>query len=134
MPKYQTASLAASQAYMLVYAQQPFLPNIFMHSKIPSAWPPSRSRAALPMSVDFGWGPESSDGVMLKALRESVAALRDRASSDGQDLETLPLYPNYAMRDTPLERMYGENVGRLRALKAAVDPENVMGLAGGWKF
>jgi berberine-like enzyme len=30
--------------------------------------------------------------------------------------------------------MYGENVERLRKIRAVVDPEDVMGLAGGWKF
>lgn len=30
--------------------------------------------------------------------------------------------------------MYGDNVAVLHLLKAAVDPTNVMGLAGGFKF
>jgi hypothetical protein len=30
--------------------------------------------------------------------------------------------------------MYGANVERLRKIRAAIDPEDVMGLAGGWKF
>jgi hypothetical protein len=33
--------------------------------------------------------------------------------------------------ETPLEAMYGE---RLREIKKRYDPEDVMGLAGGWKF
>ena len=45
-----------------------------------------------------------------------------------------PKYPNYAITGTPLEEMYGANVPKLRALKILVDPTNVMGLAGGWKF
>jgi hypothetical protein len=53
---------------------------------------------------------------------------------EGQDVANAPLYPNYALADTPLEAMYGENLGALRAIKAVVDPGNVMGLTGGWKF
>lgn len=48
--------------------------------------------------------------------------------------EQLPLYGNYALADIPLEAMYGMNVERLRRIKKEVDPENVMGLAGGFKF
>jgi hypothetical protein len=35
---------------------------------------------------------------------------------------------------TPLEDLYGDNLPGLRAIKHAVDPENVMGLAGGFKL
>jgi hypothetical protein len=42
-------------------------------------------------------------------------------------------YVNYALFGTPLEDLYGENVDQLRKVRAAVDPEDVMGLAGGWK-
>lgn len=48
--------------------------------------------------------------------------------------EPLALYGNYADANTPLCDIYGENLPSLRALKAKFDPENVMGLAGGFKF
>jgi len=48
--------------------------------------------------------------------------------------DTPVLYGNYVNARTPLVDIYGENLPRLRALKAKVDPENVMGLAGGFKF
>ncbi|KIY62385.1 hypothetical protein CYLTODRAFT_361562, partial [Cylindrobasidium torrendii FP15055 ss-10] len=53
---------------------------------------------------------------------------------DGQDLSNAPLYPNYAIFDTPLEKIYGVNLEKLKEVKARVDPENVMGLAGGFKI
>lgn len=34
-------------------------------------------------------------------------------------------YVNFAHGDENLTTIYGENVGRLRAIKARVDPENV---------
>ena len=36
--------------------------------------------------------------------------------------------------DTPLEDIYGGNVQRLKGLKQRVDPQNVTGLAGGFKI
>ncbi len=71
---------------------------------------------------------------MTSAIRESTDILRAAALADGQDVEHAVVYPNYALFDTPLEDMYGQNVARLRALRRAVDPEDVMGLAGGFKF
>lgn len=44
------------------------------------------------------------------------------------------VYPNYAIFDTPLSNIYGSNLPALQALKASVDPTNVMGLAGGFRF
>ncbi|KIJ06536.1 hypothetical protein PAXINDRAFT_80333 [Paxillus involutus ATCC 200175] len=46
----------------------------------------------------------------------------------------LELYSNYAIVGTPVEEIYGDSLPRLRKIKEAVDPGNVMGLAGGWKF
>ena len=71
---------------------------------------------------------------MYAAARQSAARLTQVAVSEGQDVADAALYNNYAIFDTPLERIYGGNVERLRALKTQYDPENVMGLAGGWKF
>lgn len=44
------------------------------------------------------------------------------------------LYPNYALADSPLELVYGENVPRLRKIAAKYDPYKVMTLTGGFKF
>ncbi|KAJ6484530.1 hypothetical protein DFH09DRAFT_949289, partial [Mycena vulgaris] len=43
-------------------------------------------------------------------------------------------YTKYAKYDTPLADIYGANLPTLESIKAAVDPQNVMGLAGGFKF
>jgi hypothetical protein len=72
---------------------------------------------------------------MRDAAKESVWHLARVALADGQLADsTASMYPNYALSDTPLEAMYGGNVDRLRALKALVDPANIMGQAGGFKF
>ena len=76
----------------------------------------------------------SLDETMTRAIRESADSLRAAALKDGQDVEHAAVYPNYALFDTPLEDMYGKNVPRLHALRQAIDPNDVMGLAGGFRF
>ena len=71
---------------------------------------------------------------MALELRQNTEDARAAVLADGQDLSHAAVYPNYALFDTPLEEMYGENVARLRKIRAEIDPEDVMGLAGGFKF
>jgi len=78
--------------------------------------------------------PTHADTI-LAASRQSSAYIRSQAIAQGQaQVATAPLYPNYAIYDTPLNEMYGDNIPKLKALKVLVDPLDVMGLAGGYKF
>jgi hypothetical protein len=72
--------------------------------------------------------------MVASALRKESAAIRAVALADGQNVSHAAVYVNYALFDTPLEDIYGQNVPRLRKIRAAIDPEDVMGLAGGFKF
>jgi hypothetical protein len=118
----------------MFYSVQSLLPTILTHSNVPSAYPPSRERAFAPMHIFFTWNSSASDSIMRAAARESAERLKQFAIAEGQDIDDAPLYPNSVQPDTLLEAMYGTNVHRLRALHAAVDPDDVMGLAGGFKF
>jgi hypothetical protein len=80
------------------------------------------------------WSNSSLDDTVAFVLRNISDTVRDVALADGQNVSHAAKYPNYALFGTPLEDMYGGNVERLRKIRAAVDPEDVMGLAGGWKF
>ena len=74
---------------------------------------------------------------MWDAVRQSAALLERVIAEEGQTVPVpggAALYNNYAIFDTPLEMMYGANVERLREIRGKYDPDNVMGLAGGWKF
>ena len=118
---------------LLAAFEEPFERGLFTHGP-PSAYPPYRSRLYFPSVLSFSWENSSLDETMTSAIREAGDNLRAAALNDGQDIEHAAVYPNYALFDTPLEDMYGEHVPRLRALRLAIDPEDVMGLAGGFKF
>ena len=105
--------------------------GLFSHGN-DSAYPPDRSYAVFSSGLNVKWSNSSLDDTMAFALRNFADAIRDAALADGQNVSHK--YVNYALFGTPLEDMYGGNVERLRKIRAAIDPEDVMGLAGGWKF
>ncbi|KAJ7030279.1 FAD dependent oxidoreductase [Mycena alexandri] len=125
--------LADDGAFLVSYNIEPFLPSIYSHGPA-SAYPPARNAGYLPINLNFAWTPAKSDAIFHTALKQSANHLTDVAVYAGQAVAQAPLYTNYALADTPLERMYGDNLPRLRTIKAQVDPNNVMGLAGGFKF
>jgi hypothetical protein len=117
----------------LEFACEPFAKGLFSHGSA-SAYPPDRSQAIFPTSLTVDWTDATLNDTMAFALRNISNAIRDAAVADGQDVSHAALYPNYAIYGTPLEDIYGGNVKRLRKIRAAIDPEDVMGLTGGWKF
>ena len=117
----------------IVLALEPFDKGLFSHGS-ESAYPPDRSHAILPSSLTLQWSNASLDEMMAFALRNISTTIHAVALADGQNVSHAAVYPNYALFGTPLEDMYGGNVERLRKIRAAIDPEDVMGLAGGWKF
>ncbi|KAL0576117.1 hypothetical protein V5O48_005864 [Marasmius crinis-equi] len=117
------------------YDVEPFLPSLLSHSSSPSAYPPTRDKVYLPLNIYWAWGLSLSDDVLHDSVRQSTAHLESVAVAEGQSgVDTASTYPNYAIYDTSVSRIYGDNLSRLQAIKAQVDPNNVMGLAGGFKI
>jgi hypothetical protein len=112
---------------------EPFDYGIFSHGS-ESAYPPDRSQAIFPTALGVVWSNSSLDDTAAFVLRNISNTVRDVALADGQNVSHAAKYLNYALFGTPLEDMYGGNVQRLRKIRAAIDPEHVMGLTGGWKF
>jgi len=127
-------SIIADSGVFVSYDVEPFLPTILSHSKSPSAYPPTRDKVFLPFNIYFAWLQQPFDNSVFDAIKQSASHIQSAAVAEGQDILNAPKYPNYAIFDTPLNEMYGNNVYRLRELKRRVDPFNVMGLAGGFKF
>ncbi|KAH9925023.1 FAD-binding domain-containing protein [Epithele typhae] len=127
-------SLTASGSF-ISYDVEPFLSSLFSHApEGSSAYPPSRAQGLLPLNIYYAWTLAAYDDVMHDAARQSAAQLTAVVEAEGQDIAGAALYGNYAMFDTPLERLYGDNIAKLQAIRATYDPNGVMALAGGWKF
>ena len=122
------------KAGFVEYSVEPFLPSILSHNTTPTAYPPTRDHVYFPLNLYFRWLNATYDNDFYDAILQSAMRIRDVAIEDGQDITNAPLYPNYAIFGTPLKDMYGANVDKLHMLKRRVDPDNVMGLAGGFKF
>jgi hypothetical protein len=99
-----------------------------------SAYPPDRSHAIYPSALTVEWSNPSLDNTTAFALGNFSETIKTVAIADGQNVSHATKYVNYALFGTPLEYMYGGNLERLREIRAAIDPKDVMGLAGGWKF
>jgi hypothetical protein len=112
---------------------EPFDYGVFSHGS-DSAYPPDRSQAIFPTALDGIWSDSSLDDTMTSILRNISDTVHEVALADGQNISSAAKYPNYALFGTPLENMYGGNLDRLRQIRKDVDPEDVMGLTGGWRF
>lgn len=126
-------TLTPHSASLIMHVVEIFLPTYFSHGAA-SAYPPNRSAFSEPIDLYFAWNDPQADGIMHDAVVQSQKQLKIAAVADGQKVADAPLYPNYAPFDTPLELLYGSNVNRLQGIKRTIDPHNVMGLAGGFKF
>uniref|UniRef100_A0A8H8CJ52 FAD-binding PCMH-type domain-containing protein n=1 Tax=Psilocybe cubensis TaxID=181762 RepID=A0A8H8CJ52_PSICU len=128
-------TLSLKSGVFISYDVEPFLPSIYSHNLQPTAFPPVRSLGLLPFNIYYAWVSSIFDDDFHDAARQSAATVYNAAISEGQSsLQGAPVYPNYAIFDTPLSDIYGNNLPALQSLKASVDPNNVMGLAGGWKL
>ncbi|KAI6043573.1 FAD-binding domain-containing protein [Pisolithus marmoratus] len=127
-------TLMAFSGVFISYDFTPIMPTALKRSSTSSAWPPTYKDAIIPIVLYIAWISESSDNVMHDMVRRSMSTLLEKAVSFGLDIMDAPLYSNCALFDTPIERMYGNNIERLRKIKNDVDPYSVMSLTGGFKF
>ncbi|ESK94352.1 hypothetical protein Moror_8217 [Moniliophthora roreri MCA 2997] len=130
--KFWGEKLALKSQVIVSYAVQTFrLPTA---SSSGSSWPPTRSPGYLPFHLYYGWALKTFDDDYHNAMRQTSRRITEAALADGQaGVDTAALYPGYAIFDTPAEQIWGESLGRLKEVKKRVDPQNVMGLTGGFK-
>ncbi|KAF8657841.1 hypothetical protein AX16_002157 [Volvariella volvacea WC 439] len=134
-----SASTSDKSGFFVFYAAEPFLPNITMHSlNQSSAYPASRSTTTSysPFNLYFAWTNPEHDTEMQHTIKESAMRIQRFAVDEGQVSimgKDATWYPNYALSDTPIERIWGKNLEWMMRVKRRVDPKNIMNLAGGFK-
>ncbi|OCH83656.1 hypothetical protein OBBRIDRAFT_742872, partial [Obba rivulosa] len=133
--QFWSERLSPLSATLITYAVELFLPDFLSkQTVVTSAYPPTRAQPFLPFSMTYQWNDSSSDEIMRDAITQSAQHLTAVAVADGQNIAEAPLYGNYAIDSSPLSRIFGEQLPRLKDLKRRFDAEDVMGLAGGWKI
>jgi len=130
---YWGQELQLDSDQLISYDVEPFLPSILTHGS-PSAYPYTRTERYLPLNIYFSWDNSAYDTDFYNGIIATAENLTTTAVDEGQSgVLTAPHYPNYAIYSTPLADIYGSALAELTVLKAEYDPDNVMGLAGGWK-
>ncbi|TFK52879.1 FAD-binding domain-containing protein [Heliocybe sulcata] len=131
---YWGSALSWDSGAFISYDVEPFRPSLFSYgSTSTSAYPPSRSQPLLPLNLYFAYTLPSSDQDFWDAISQSAENVKAKAVSLGQDVANAPMYGNYAIFSTPLEYIFGDQLGHLQSIKQQYDPHHVMALAGGWK-
>jgi len=131
--EYWGSELGSDSAVVISYDVEPFLPDILTHGS-PSAYPWTRAERFLPLNIFFSWTSSLEDTVFYNAIVQTALTLTIAAMEEGQyEISGAPPYPNYAIYSTPMSDIYGPALSTLTELKQMYDPNDVMGLAGGWK-
>lgn len=89
-----------------------------------------------PFNINYAWESATFDDEFYAAAEQSKIALQRALLLNGQSAALqASSYPNYALFGTPLSQLYGAaNVKVMKKLKKMVDPDNIMGLAGGFRL
>jgi len=100
----------------------------------PSAYPHSPNRQVTPANPFITFSNLADVEYFHDLLWKMSNAIQAFAVSQGQSRWGDIHFPNLALDDTPKNLLFGSNIPRLKQIKHAVDPKNIMGLTGGFKF
>ncbi|TEB23056.1 FAD-binding domain-containing protein [Coprinellus micaceus] len=129
------AEFTNSSLVFLTLVSEPFLQDILSHNKHDTAYPFNRAEMYTPFNIFIAWADPSKDEWYKQEIEKIRDVLQAKLIEEGYEgVTTAPVYSNYALWDAPAERLYGSNLPKLQEIKRKVDPEDVMGLAGGFKI
>jgi hypothetical protein len=104
--------------------------NHYSHTNYPSAFPHSASNPTTPSCFWFNYTSPRDIKYFRALINEAGTEVQKVVVQEGQGRWSDVKYPNYAVKGTTVEEVYGESLGRMRALKARIDQKDVMGLQG----
>lgn len=82
-----------------------------------------------PLSLLFTWLSPLDDDYYVDQISILAQRIHDQAVAEGQKMQDMALYPNYALQSTPAVELFGRrNLEALRRAKAVYDPEDTMRL------
>ncbi|KAI9727246.1 MAG: hypothetical protein M1828_006865 [Chrysothrix sp. TS-e1954] len=115
----------------IYYSVQPFTENYGLLAA-DSAFPHNDSPQQL--NLYYSWSSAADDAYWQRTMQQSVDHLTAIAKAEGIYSPDFSTYPNYAPSHYTWDQVYGAtNAARLRSIRAKVDPDMVMELAGGFR-
>ncbi|CAO1612897.1 unnamed protein product [Parajaminaea phylloscopi] len=116
-------------AFFLSYDVEPFL----QWPGGDGAW--KHDNSPKPLNIYFAWDSPLDDDFWRKEMVASANRIAQKARDEGQKIDDLLLYPNYAISSTPIGQLYdAASLQRLAGIRSRVDPKNVMGLTTFFRF
>ncbi|KAF8305871.1 FAD-binding domain-containing protein [Clavulina sp. PMI_390] len=89
---------------------------------------------ASPVNFAMFWNSASNDATGHNTLTSAIDDMRHIAKRDGQPVEKMAVYSNYAGWNYKAEEVFMENFEKGKELRKKIDPEGVMLRTGGWKL
>ena len=100
----------------------------------PCAWPHHKDHPNFPLPIRCLWSNQEDDGFWLDKLDEMATEICSFAINEGCTTADAPMYYNLALDGTSVESIYRENYLDLQATRKVVDPQELMGLTGGFRI
>ncbi|KDR82204.1 hypothetical protein GALMADRAFT_276752 [Galerina marginata CBS 339.88] len=135
--KYGQIATTNHSGLALYMTTEWFLPTSFSHGSDagrPSAYPHSKSHPWNPANVGAAWDDPKDDKYFSDLLEQLASDMQAAAVAEGLSSSDAIWYPNYVLGDTPVKRMYGDNVDILANIAKKWDPWRISSLTGGFRF
>lgn len=119
-----------SQSAVVMF--EPFIPSAIVGPLSDGLFP--HEIFASPLNCALWWTDPTEDDAGHKALQQTAKKFTEILRKDGQPVDKMAVYPNYADASHTVKDLYGPNLARGKKLRKQIDPHGVMLRTGGWKL
>lgn len=134
--EYSVKAAQQSKSIKLVSGNiEPFGPQAYGFNR-GSAWPHDPSSPYNTFNGLFMWSDPADDEIAFKLTEEYHNKIWQKAVLLGISKPQGEVFfpPNYSLGITHPRMIYGPNMQWLQELKTRIDPDNIIGLTGGFKI